>query len=79
YGMTTASVFVLRRKRPDLPRPYRTVGYPLVPAAFVLVAAFLVAVTLRDSPRESIMGLVLVAAGAPFFGYWKRRQPISDP
>src|SRR5437588_7947915 len=42
YGMTTAAVIVLRNKRPDLPRPYRTLGYPWVPAIFVLVAAALV-------------------------------------
>lgn len=74
YGMTTASVFVLRRKRPDLPRPYHTVGYPIVPAVFVAVAGFLVAVTLKNSPRESLMGLVLVAAGLPFFRFWQRQR-----
>lgn len=74
YGMTTASVFVLRRKRPDLSRPYRTIGYPVLPALFVLAAAFLVAVTLVHSPRESGMGLLVVAAGFPFFLYWKARR-----
>ena len=73
YGLTTASVFVLRRRRPDLPRPYRTLGYPLVPAVFVGAATFLVLVTLVNSPRESLMGLVLLAAGVPFFRYWTRR------
>ncbi len=77
YGMTTASVFVLRRKRPDLKRPYRTLGYPLVPALFVLAAALLISVTLKNSPRESLMGLALVAAGLPFFVYWKRRRYVS--
>jgi APA family basic amino acid/polyamine antiporter len=76
YGMTTASVFVLRRKRPDLERPYHTLGYPVVPTVFVLVAAFLVVVTLHNSPRESLMGLTLVAAGVPFFVYWKRHRPV---
>ncbi len=74
YAMTTATVFVLRRKRPDLPRPYRTLGYPVVPALFVLAAGFLVAVTLHNSPRESIMGLALVAGGTPFFAFWRRRR-----
>ena len=71
YGMTTASVIVLRRKRPDLPRPYRTVGYPWIPVLFVAAAAALVLSTLRDSPRESIMGLVLIAAGLPFYYHWR--------
>lgn len=79
YGMTTASVFILRRRRPDLPRPYRMVGYPLVPAVFVLVAGFLVFVTLYNSPRESLMGLALVVLGLPFFAYWKRHRPFPGP
>jgi APA family basic amino acid/polyamine antiporter len=75
YGMTTASVIVLRRKRPDLARPYRTLGYPVVPVLFVLVALCLVVSTLIDSPRESVLGLVMVSAGLPFYYHWKRRKP----
>ena len=77
YGMTTAAVLVLRRKRPDLPRPYRTIGYPYVPLAFVVVAAFLVLSTLIDSPRESLMGIGLIALGLPFYFHWKRRRPAE--
>jgi APA family basic amino acid/polyamine antiporter len=74
YGMTTAAVLVLRRKQPNLPRPYRTLGYPVVPVLFVLVAAVLVLSTLVDSPRESLLGLVLIAAGLPFYFHWKSRS-----
>ena len=74
YAMATASVLVLRRKRPDLPRPYRTIGYPVVPILFVLVAGALILSTLADSPRESIMGLGLIFAGLPFYFYWKGRR-----
>ncbi|MFN7933566.1 MAG: amino acid permease [Bryobacteraceae bacterium] len=73
YGMATASVIVLRRKRPDMPRPYRTVGYPFVPALFVLVAVALLASTLRTSPRESLMGIGIILAGLPFYYHWKRK------
>lgn len=76
YGMATAAVFVLRRKRPDLPRPYRTLGYPVVPALFVAVAALLILATLRESPRESIMGLTLIVAGIPFYRYWAKRRTV---
>jgi APA family basic amino acid/polyamine antiporter len=72
YGMTAASVIVLRRKQPDLPRPYRVWGYPVVPILFVCVAAALLYSTLQSSPRESGIGLVLIAAGVPFYFYWKR-------
>ncbi len=74
YGMTTAAVIVLRRKRPDLPRPYRTIGYPWVPAVFVMVAAVLVLSTLIDSPRESLMGIALIILGLPFYFYWKNKR-----
>jgi len=73
YAMATASVIVLRRKRPDLPRPYKTIGYPVVPILFVLVAGALIVSTLQSSPTESIKGLVLIFAGLPFYFYWKRR------
>jgi basic amino acid/polyamine antiporter, APA family len=72
YGMTAAAVIVLRHKRPDLPRPYRTWGYPWVPAVFVVVALALILSTLLDSPRESLMGIGLIVLGLPFYFYWKR-------
>jgi APA family basic amino acid/polyamine antiporter len=74
YGMTTAAVLVLRRKRPDLPRPYRTLGYPLVPVLFVIAACFLVLSTLVDSPRESLLGVSLIVIGLPFYFHWKRHR-----
>ena len=74
YGMTTAAVVVLRIKQPDLPRPYRTVGYPFVPVLFVLLAFALVLSTLLDSPRESLRGLGLIVLGLPFYFYWKNRS-----
>jgi len=74
YGMTTAAVLVLRVKRPEMPRPYRTFGYPLIPIVFVLSALGLVISTLFNSPRESILGLLLVFAGLPFYFYWAKRR-----
>src|ERR1700722_1958891 len=75
YEMTTAAVIVLRWKRPDLPRPYKTLGYPVLPVLFVLVAILLVLSTLFDSPRESLLGLLLILLGLPFYFYWKRHHP----
>jgi APA family basic amino acid/polyamine antiporter len=73
YAMATAAVLVLRHKRPDLHRPYRTLGYPVVPILFVLVAVTLLVQTLLNSPRESILGLVFILAGLPFYFHWKRQ------
>jgi APA family basic amino acid/polyamine antiporter len=78
YAMTAASVIVLRRKRPDLARPYRVLGYPVVPILFVLVAIVLLGSTFVESPRESLLGLVLILAGIPFYFYWKRRSAGID-
>jgi APA family basic amino acid/polyamine antiporter len=72
YLMTAFSVFVLRRKQPDLARPYRTLGYPYVPVFFVAVAALLLFNTVQTRPRESLMGLVLMGLGIPFYFHWKK-------
>lgn len=72
YGMAAATVFVLRRKRPDLPRPHRTIGYPIVPLFFVAMATALVVMTFLDSRRESLIGLALIALGIPFYWIWRK-------
>lgn len=71
YAMATASVLVLRKTRPDLPRPYKTIGYPVVPVLFVLVAVALIVSTLFNSPRESVLGLGIIALGVPFYRRWR--------
>jgi APA family basic amino acid/polyamine antiporter len=70
---TGAAVFVLRRTRPDMPRPYRVWGYPVVPGLFILTCGLLVANTLSERPLESLWGLGLVALGLPAYAYWRRR------
>jgi len=67
YALAVASVLVLRRKDPGLPRPFRVPGYPFVPILFVLGAAALVANTLLTSPRESSIGLAFIALGIPLY------------
>jgi len=73
YAMATASVFVLRRKRPDLPRPYKTFGYPVVPLLFLAGATVLEVSTLWTKPRESLTGIILILLGLPFYFYWRSR------
>jgi amino acid transporter len=73
YGLTGSAVFVLRSKRPEMERPFRVLGYPYVPAVFVTMAAALVAMTLWTSPRESLLGLALIALGFPFYLHWTKR------
>jgi len=68
-----AAHFVLRRTKPDHPRPYRTWGYPIVPAIFTAGSAAFVVNTLLERPGESIAGLGLLALGLPAYFYWHRR------
>jgi APA family basic amino acid/polyamine antiporter len=73
YGMTAAAVPVLRWRRPDLVRPYRTVGYPLVPVLFIVGAIVLLITTAIERPRESLIGIGLIVMGVPFYFYWKKQ------
>lgn len=70
-ALVGSSLFVLRRKLPVAPRRYRTLGYPVVPALFVLVALWLVFNSLTASPVESAAGLFLIALGLPFYFYFR--------
>src|SRR4051794_12579221 len=72
YLLTAISVFVLRRKRPDLPRPYRVIGYPVVPVLFIGMAGLLLFNTILARPRESLMGLFVMAASIPFYFHWRK-------
>ena len=74
YGMTAAAVLVLRHKQPDLVRPYRALGYPVIPLLFVVGAIILLVTTFLERQRESILGLGLMALGVPFYLYWKRKN-----
>lgn len=79
YAMTGAAVIVLRRRRPDLERPYKVLGYPVVPLLFVLVAVALLYSTWHSSPRESGIGFGIIVAGLPFYFYWKRSRGGMNP
>ena len=73
FGLAGASVFMLRRTRPDAERPYRTLGYPVVPAFFVLAALAGIASALASAPRTSGIGVVLLLAGVAAHGWFRRR------
>lgn len=76
-GLATSSVFIFRRTIPDSARPYRTLGYPITPAVFLLVAGWLLVNTLLTAPRQAIAGLLLMALGLPFYLYWSRSPAAS--
>jgi APA family basic amino acid/polyamine antiporter len=72
--LTVGGLFVLRRRRPDMARPYRVWGYPAVPLLFVVVASFFLVYMPVADPRNTGLGLLLTAAGAPAYLYWRRRR-----
>lgn len=74
YIATVASVFTLRKKYPNLPRPYKTWGYPVVPIIFIVVSFGILLNTLIEKPVESLAGLGFTIIGIPVYYYWKRKK-----
>ena len=72
YALGVAAVFVLRRRRPELERPYRTWGYPLVPALFLLGSVFLLGNYLVSQPLTFAVDVGLIALGIPVYALWRR-------
>ena len=74
YLLTTVSLFRLRRLRPDLPRPVKAFGFPLLPALYICANAFLLVVLLADPQQRkfSALGLLIVATGIPVYLVWRR-------
>jgi APA family basic amino acid/polyamine antiporter len=74
YTLTVIGMFVLRWKKPDIPRPYRCTGYPWLPAIYILVAVTWTLNTIIRRPTEAIGSAVIVLIGVPGYLYWKRRS-----
>jgi APA family basic amino acid/polyamine antiporter len=72
YTLTVIGMFLLRWKRPEIPRPYRCTGYPWLPAIYVLVGAAWTLNTIITRPTEAFWGTAIVLVGVPGYLYWKR-------
>ncbi len=77
YILTIAALFVLRRTQPDAERPYRAIGYPVLPALYIVMAAFISVVLLRYKPQYTWPGLLIVLLGLPVYFAWRRSASIS--
>ena len=73
YILTIVGLFVLRRTRPEMERPYRAVGYPWAPALYILAAAFIEIMLLIYKPGYTWPGLIIVIMGVPVYYFWRRR------
>lgn len=74
YVLTMAGVFVLRKKRPELHRPYRAFGYPMLTALYILAATWVMICLLVYRPSFTFRGLLIVLTGIPVYGLWQRRR-----
>lgn len=73
YALTVAAVFVMRRRNPGMERPYRCLGYPLVPALYVLITVLWSVNAVVREPRMTLAGLGLILVGCPLYLFWKLR------
>jgi APA family basic amino acid/polyamine antiporter len=72
YTLTVIGLFILRWKRPDIPRPYRCTGYPWLPAVYILIGVAWTLNTIISKPKDALAGVLIVALGVPGYLYWKR-------
>jgi basic amino acid/polyamine antiporter, APA family len=78
YMIAASTIFIFRRRMPDAHRAYRTWGYPVVPLVFILAAAFLLYSTFTENLERSLIGSVVILAGAPVFLFFRRRSAPSS-
>jgi APA family basic amino acid/polyamine antiporter len=78
YILTIVGLFVLRRTQPDAPRPYKAFGYPVLPAFYIVMAAWVSVVLLRYKPQYTWPGLILVLLGVPVYHIWRRTATQSS-
>ena len=72
--LAVASVFVLRMREPNAPRPFKALGYPVGPAVFTLASAFIVLNAIWSDPGPSGAGALIIAAGIPVYFWMERRR-----
>lgn len=77
YAMVTSVVFVLRKKRPDLPRSYKALGYPVLPAIFIILGILLLINTIQTNPQSTLIGLCFILSGIPCYFVFKRKRNLT--
>ena len=79
YTLTVIGMFLLRWRRPEIPRPYRCTGYPWLPAIYVIIGAAWTLNTIITRPWEAFWGTTIVLIGVPGYLYWKRSNRVNSP
>jgi APA family basic amino acid/polyamine antiporter len=76
YVLTIAALFVLRRKQPNAERPYRALGYPILPLIYIVAATAIMLVLIAYKTQTTWPGLVIVLTGVPVYLLWRRRNAV---
>jgi APA family basic amino acid/polyamine antiporter len=74
FTLTIFSIFILRVKRPDIPRPYKAFGYPVIPAVYILTTLTIMVILLIYKPKYTFPGLIIVLLGIPVYYLWKKHS-----
>jgi APA family basic amino acid/polyamine antiporter len=74
FAVTILAIFILRKKRPEIPRPYKAFGYPVIPALYIIVVVFIMIILLMYKPNYTFPGLGIVILGIPVYYLWKRNS-----
>jgi APA family basic amino acid/polyamine antiporter len=77
FTLTILSIFILRKKRPDVERPYKAFGYPVIPAIYILITITISVILLIYKPDYTLPGLGFVLLGIPVFFLWNRKRKRS--
>ena len=72
FTLTILAIFILRKKRPDIPRPYKAIGYPVIPALYILTTTVIMLILLIYKPKYTGLGLLIVLIGIPVFYIWRK-------
>jgi APA family basic amino acid/polyamine antiporter len=83
FTLTILAIFILRKKQPDIPRPYKAFGYPVIPAIYILTTTAIMIILLIYKPNYTFPGLIIVLLGIPVFYLWRKnsasRAEIQEP
>jgi APA family basic amino acid/polyamine antiporter len=77
YVLTIAGIFILRKKMPEMERPYKAFGFPVIPSIYILLATFIMGILLIYKQDYTWPGLIIVLLGIPVYFLWHKRKPVS--
>jgi APA family basic amino acid/polyamine antiporter len=78
YVLTIGGLFILRKKKPELERPYKAFGFPVIPALYILIATFIMGILLFYKRDYTWPGLIIVLIGIPVYFFWHKRKPVNQ-